>query len=246
MLAEAPAPPLRDSGVATVDSSVHPTAEVVGRPVPLDAWAVGPASRVPDSTDRRRGGSRSVAAPCRGAIPVAVRIGAAADGNCHRVVPDRGTAAEAGRVGHPAGRARDPAPAPPIGRTAVPRARCFPPRMGSGHDLARQSRQAGARAPEAWGRGRFGLRCRRLVVGFFGTRPAELFPQCVVAVGHCTISFGVRRRGCRPLSSINYTGSAPSHTADRGAPRPASKHALWVAIDDDGTVTDAGTPETGG
>jgi hypothetical protein len=74
--------------------------------------------------------------------------------------------------------------------------------------LARGHRRLG-------GRGRFGLRCRRLVVGFLGARPAELFPQCVVAVGHCTISFSVRRRGCRPLSSINYTGSALSHTATR-------------------------------
>ena len=87
------------------------------------------------------------------------------------------------------------------------------------------------------GRGRFGLRCRRLVVGFFGARPAEFSPQCVVAVGHCTISFGVRRRGCRPLSSINYTGSAPSHTATRVRRDASSKHYSWVATADDGLVT---------
>ena len=35
------------------------------------------------------------------------------------------------------------------------------------------------------GGGRFGPRYRRLKVGFFGARPTEFSPQCVVAVGHC-------------------------------------------------------------
>jgi hypothetical protein len=215
MRAEAPAPPLRDSGVATVDSSVHSTAQVAGRPVPLDAWAVGPASRVPDSTDRRRGGSRSVAAPCRGAIPVAVRIGAAADGNCHRVVPDRGrrrrrVGLTTRRAGLGTRRRRRP--------SAERRCRALGVFLAGWARATIWRDEVDRRARghrRLGGRGRFGLRCRRLVVGFLGARPAELFPQCVVAVGHCTISFSVRRRGCRPLSSINYTGSALSHTATR-------------------------------
>ena len=205
-----------------VDPVAGSLVAAAGRSVPPDARSASAASQVAGSTDRPRSGWRWATALCRGAIPVAVCIEAAADGNCHRVVPARGTAAEARRVDHHAGRPRDPGPAPPIDWTAVPRARRLPPGTGSGHDLAPRSRQVGARTPEAWGRGRFGLRCRRLVLGFLGPRPAEFCPQCVVAVGHCIISFGVRRRGCRPLSSINYTGSAPSHTATGGAPRAFS------------------------
>ena len=45
------------------------------------------------------------------------------------------------------------------------------------------------------------------------------------------ISFGVRRRGCRPLSSINHAGPAPSHTRSQGAPKPTSKHLGWALTD---------------
>ena len=136
-----------------VDPVAGSLVAAAGRSVPPDARSASAASQVAGSTDRPRSGWRWATALCRGAIPVAVCIEAAADGNCHRVVPARGTAAEARRVDHHAGRPRDPGPAPPIDWTAVPRARRLPPGTGSGHDLARRSRQAGARAPQAWGEG---------------------------------------------------------------------------------------------
>jgi hypothetical protein len=72
------------------------------------------------------------------------------------------------------------------------------------------------------GRGRRGLRCRGLVFGFLGARPVEFISQCVVAVGHY-ISPSVRRRRCRPLSSINYAGFLSLRCGEHCAPQSSSK-----------------------
>ena len=104
-----------------------------------------------------------------------------------RLVPVRGTAAEARRVGHPAGRAQDQGPAAPVRhRTAVACSSSFASSAdGLGAAIRRDEvdrRPGGHR--RLGGSGRFGPRCRRLEVGFFRACPAEFSPQCVVAVGH--------------------------------------------------------------
>lgn len=73
---------------------------------------------------------------------------------------------------------------------------------------------------------RIRLRFGRLVVRFLRARPTEFSPQCVVAVGHLHISFALRRRLCRPPSSINYSWAASRNPATRvRRGRPANT--LW-------------------
>jgi hypothetical protein len=201
-----------------VDRSVHPTAEVAGRHVQPDEWGVGLAIRAADSTYRRRGGSRTVTAPCRGGIPVGVRI-AWADGNCRPVVPARGAAAKAPRVGHRAGRVRGQGPSAPIDRTTARRARRLllqvPLQAGAHHDPAERSRRAVARVPVAWGEwavpASVSVARSRPVRG-----PSSRVPAAMRRRGRSLqISLAIRRRVCRPLSVSTTAGLAPSHPAAR-------------------------------
>jgi hypothetical protein len=187
-----------------------------GRSVPPDAWNAAAARRVAAPTHCRPGGWRSASARCRAAIPVVVRVGAA-DGSCRPVVPGRGTAAEARRVGHSADRAQDQGPVARVRHPAGSSGRrpSVPPQTASGPALARRSRQEAGRAPEAWreqpvrasvpaarSRSLPGLSTRVLSAKRRRGRSQQ-------------ISFGVRRRGHRPLSSINYRRSDRSHPATR-------------------------------
>jgi hypothetical protein len=205
-------PPSRNPTVATVDPNALP--EVAGRAGLGDGWLAADAGWVACSKRRRPGGWRSASALYRAAIPVGGRI-AVAGGSGRPVVRGRETTAEVHRVGHPAGRAQDQGPAPPIRCPAVSRARrlSVPPQPGLVRDLRRRNRQAAVRAQEAW-------RARPVRTWVPAARirlPPDPSNRALSAKRRrgrsLQISFGVRRRGRRPLSSINYTRSRRSHTA---------------------------------
>ena len=197
-----------------VDPAVGWLVAAAGRSVPPDAWNAAAARGAADPTHCRPGGWRSASARCREAFRVVVRIGAA-DESCRQVVPVRGTAAEARRVGHPAARVQDQRPVASGWHRAGSRARrlSLPPQTVSGPDLARRSRQEAGRALQVWRE----QPVRASVPTARSRSLPGLSSRALSAMRRrgrsLQISLGVRRRGRRPLSSINYTRSDPSHTA---------------------------------
>lgn len=185
------------------------------RSVPQVAGDVAAASRPADSRHRRRGGWRWAAALCRGAIPAAVRIGPAADGNCHPGGPDRGRAAEVHQVDRRAARYSAPARR----------------RQAALEVRARRIRPAAARAQEASAEPavRASLSAAR---SQFPRGPSSRVLSAMRRRGRSLhVSFGVRRRGCRPLSSINYCASAPSHPGTRVRRSGPANYIDGVAMD---------------
>jgi len=208
-----------------------PTTGVAEGSVPQVAGHAAAASRAAASMRCRRGGLRWATAPCRGGTPVVVRIGVVVDGNCRPVVPARQTAAAVAlRVGRRGGRVGGSGPAAAIGRTAAPRARRLPPQTGPGHDRVGRSRQEAAKVPAVWVQGpvRASLSAARNQ-NLLG--PSSRVLSARRRRGRSLhISFAVRRRGYRPLSSINHTGPAPSHTGTgvrRDGPANVVRPSRW-------------------
>ena len=171
--------------------------------------------------------------PCRAAIPVVGRIAALAEaaarafrlaewgGGPSGWLP-RGPGSEARRLRHPHGAGRgSPLSSSVCSLVGEPRGEI---RRDEVDGRPRGHRRFGGSWPvRAW-RG-------RLEVGFFGAgRPSS--PAMRRRGRSLHISFDIRRRVCRPLSSINHTAACSIASGGQGAPRPSSKH-IWRVISHD-------------